>query len=195
MAARISSRNMNERVQCVGLPQSLNERRLDNMRDKGEPPASTTREAEKIPNLRKRGGRTRCHPYSASCEPIPQYESMKITYQISSRRNWNANDLQPLACLADRSKGRVGYVGFDKNHSAQRFRVLVDQELVGREGERRYRLGAPADRKRRQRCVFEKREDRQESIQWKRFGCPKYINDELFEVREPERLNVLSSAR
>ena len=57
-----------------------------------------------------------------------------ITYQISGRRNWDAKDLQLFACLADRVKGWDRYAGLDQDHTTQGFRVLVDEELVGREG-------------------------------------------------------------
>ena len=119
---------------------------------------------------------------------------MKITYQIGSRRNWNPNYLQLFACLADRLKGQVRYVGFQKYRATQRFRVLVDQELVRRKGKRRYCLRAAADRKRCQGCVFEQGEDRQETLQWKPLGRSQYVNDELFEVWKRERFKVLSRA-
>ena len=51
-----------------------------------------------------------------------------------------------FACLADRMKGLGRYVSLEQDHATQGFRVLVDEELVGREGKRRYRLGAAADR-------------------------------------------------
>ena len=58
-AAGTSAGDMNKCMERVGSSQSLNERRLDSMRDKGKPPASTIREAEKEPSLKKRGRRWR----------------------------------------------------------------------------------------------------------------------------------------
>jgi len=60
--ARTSARNVNERVERVRLPQGLNERRLDNRRDKGKSPAATIGVAAKSADMRERGiGRVSRH--------------------------------------------------------------------------------------------------------------------------------------
>ena len=41
VSAMASARDTNERVECVGLPQGLNERRLDNKQDKSKLPAQS----------------------------------------------------------------------------------------------------------------------------------------------------------
>ena len=68
--ARTSARNMNERVECVRLPQGLNERRLDNRQDKSKSPAATSGVAAKKCRYEGTWNRQGVASYTALCEPI-----------------------------------------------------------------------------------------------------------------------------